>query len=129
MSRLEELDAEIREVSDKIERLDQTGNDLAIVNIPMKARHLDTLLRKNTALRRRLHQLADERGRELARIDQAGRHTFTRDELEGVTAVATAGGAWHHVVRVNTKTVTIDVDPERGWQIRIPFKDVFEVHR
>lgn len=48
---------------------------------------------------------------------------FAREELQAARAVRTAYG-WHRVIRVNTKTVTIDGD---FGDYRIPKKNILEV--
>ena len=67
--------------------------------------------------------------RDATRAAEANRPSFTRDDLTDAKAIRIVGGAWHKVVRVNAKTVTVPSVVGGSWTDRIPFGRVIEVQR
>lgn len=62
--------------------------------------------------------------REAARVEEADRVRFTRDDLTGAVIIRDKTRGWRKVRKVNQKTVS--VDSGYSWADLIPFADVLD---
>lgn len=63
-----------------------------------------------------------------ARQAERDRRRYTRDELVGATAVRTGTG-WHRVIRLNTKTITIDGHVWPGQPYPLPLAQILDIRK
>lgn len=101
------------------------------LNVPLEQRYgrggIDAALDRYAAAHRRKarrENRAKVLRRKAEREKDAQRPRFTRSRVVGSTHVRDQFG-WHRVVRVNSKTVTVET--KHSWNERIPFDRVFAV--
>lgn len=129
MNRLAKLEAQLatairnRDAAAPPDSGDTAAARLAPRHLKAAHKHTDSRLQRWVKANNRVESLERAIACEKDRIAQAERPHLTRADIVGATLVKTQYG-WHTVVRVNTKTVSVETG--YSWTDRYRFDEILE---